>query len=68
MVWILDMKDETTKKKILEKGYKYKAKLVWEKLISNGIPVNSSGVTTRKSTETMYIFQIGEVASFAKLH
>ena len=62
------MKEETIKKKSVEKGYKYKAKVVWEKLTTNGIPVNSSGLTTRKSTETMYIFQKGEVASIAKLH
>ena len=68
MIWIIDMKEIVAKKIIESKWYKYKAKVMREKLTRNGNPVNLSGVTTRHSTETLYIFSKGKVSSFSKYH
>lgn len=66
--WIIDVKEEIIKQRFKQLGYECKARLTWLKRTAKGNPVNSSGVTMRKSTEFCYVFAKGKVSDIAKFH
>ncbi len=63
------MKEERIKKILKSKGYKQRAKITWTKLSKkNGVPVNGSGVVSRHSNETCYVFSKGKVTEMSRYH
>jgi N6-adenosine-specific RNA methylase IME4 len=49
-------------------GYRYRSKVIWEKVTKNDLPVNGNGWVTRHSTETLFIFSKGNVGKITRYH
>lgn len=66
MIWVLEQTEEVTRQIMKERGFDYRARIIWEKVTKNDKQVNGNGWVTRHSIETLLIFRKGNVGKMTK--